>query len=282
MRILLKLIVVLQLSSICFAINSKIQVLTYNILSPLYLEISGFGNWDEDIIDWEKRKPRIVDILLKSKADIICLQEIDEVAFNDIKLKLKEYLYEGVYGYHPSHDKDSIATFYNGQKFHYISHTLHAYPNSTKILLTVIIKPSFPSLTDSLSIINTKFKWDDENLPKEKHRGYQQLLFLKQIYLDLDDKTSMILCGDLNMLPDANYLLELKDKLIDPFQNSDYQSANIQGNCKRIDYIFVDKRITSKPIDPLGFQQLTENSPSIDSPSDHIPLMAEITLNENV
>ena len=72
------------------------SVLSYNILAPIYVrpldtrtgtvqEFAAF-EWAEpaaEVLDWEVRRPRIIQELQRSRADVICLQEVEFEFVND-------------------------------------------------------------------------------------------------------------------------------------------------------------------------------------------------------
>eukprot|EP00928_Gymnodinium_smaydae_P030673 TRINITY_DN22740_c0_g1_i2.p1 TRINITY_DN22740_c0_g1~~TRINITY_DN22740_c0_g1_i2.p1 ORF type:complete len:540 (-),score=136.75 TRINITY_DN22740_c0_g1_i2:71-1690(-) len=69
---------------------SCLSVLSYNVLAPVFVrpidlrtgEVQPFAafQWAEpanEVLDWEARRPRLVAELLRSRADVICLQEVE-------------------------------------------------------------------------------------------------------------------------------------------------------------------------------------------------------------
>jgi CCR4-NOT transcription complex subunit 6 len=72
------------------------KILTYNILSPQLASWSNYKNHkycNKKYIVWSYRKNKIKKILINSKADILCLQEIQ----NDIFYDFTPFFYKNGY-----------------------------------------------------------------------------------------------------------------------------------------------------------------------------------------
>lgn len=104
----------------------KFVVLCYNILAEKYATPAMYGYAPSWVVSWDYRKAMIKDQLLDSKAEIICLQEVDLESFSEYfmpELAIAEY--KGVY-YQKSRAKtmtdqekksvDGCATFFKSNK----------------------------------------------------------------------------------------------------------------------------------------------------------------------
>jgi CCR4-NOT transcription complex subunit 6 len=58
-------------------------VVCYNILCDKYATASQYGYAASWTLNWDYRKERILNQLLDSKADIICLQEVDAESYDE-------------------------------------------------------------------------------------------------------------------------------------------------------------------------------------------------------
>ncbi|KAI5789427.1 Endonuclease/exonuclease/phosphatase [Pyronema domesticum] len=103
------------------------QVVSYNILCEKYATANQYGyaaNWT---LDWQYRRERILNQLIESKADIVCLQEVDAESYDEYLVpNMANSNYDG---YHqvktrartmsPSESKkvDGCATFWRSDKY---------------------------------------------------------------------------------------------------------------------------------------------------------------------
>jgi len=73
-----------------------ISVLSLNLLSPCYVRVDGqpwnaFPHCEDKILDWPARRAKLLEILRRSDADVICLQEVT-LEENDTGAKEVEWL----------------------------------------------------------------------------------------------------------------------------------------------------------------------------------------------
>lgn len=104
----------------------KFQVLCYNILCEKYATPQMYGYAPSWVVAWDYRKGMIKDQLLDSKADIICLQEVDWENYSEYfmpELAIAEY--KGVFypksraktmNEHEKKSVDGCATFFKSTK----------------------------------------------------------------------------------------------------------------------------------------------------------------------
>lgn len=61
--------------------RTAVSLLSFNLLAPCFVRVEGqpwnaFAFCDDERLAWERRRPRILELLQKSEADVICLQEV--------------------------------------------------------------------------------------------------------------------------------------------------------------------------------------------------------------
>lgn len=264
-------LVFLFLVSILVEASSGLKVVSFNILSPNYLACGGYEKLPEEVIGWKQRKKRILDKLIESKADIICLQEIDSLGFDFFNKYLSQQGYQAVFGLNPTSNKDSVATFYLGNNFEYKEHTIHSYPYSHKSFLILQLEKNSP-----ITIVNTKFKWDREDKDLSQHKGYQQSKYLVNYLKNKYKLENTILCGDFNASPNSHIITNLKKNFKDVFNDTSAKSFYNNGEAKRIDYIMVSNDLDFEPIISQQEQSLLTSIPSLDYPSDHLMVSANV------
>lgn len=106
--------------------NDRFQVVSYNILCEKYATSNLYGYVASWALEWNYRKDLIKQQLLESKADIMCIQEIDMRNFHDYFLpELALENYQGIFqpktrartmSESEKKSVDGCATFYNTNK----------------------------------------------------------------------------------------------------------------------------------------------------------------------
>ncbi|KAL9234260.1 hypothetical protein vseg_009148 [Gypsophila vaccaria] len=108
-----------------FAEVGNVSILTYNILSDIYLYPDKYFYCPQWALKWEYRRKNLLHEILLYNADIVCLQEVQSDHFEDFfKPELESYGYQAVYkkktremftgsGY----TIDGCATFFRGDTF---------------------------------------------------------------------------------------------------------------------------------------------------------------------
>lgn len=102
------------------------RVMTFNTLADGLAQHGDFIHCPRTILDWEHRLPLLIQEILESQADIICLQEVNH--FDQIYTALQPLGYAGGaflknpspatrYGYPP----DGLALFYKSSRFQPLS-----------------------------------------------------------------------------------------------------------------------------------------------------------------
>jgi mRNA deadenylase 3'-5' endonuclease subunit Ccr4 len=249
--------------------NLIFKVVSYNILSDNYLHYGGYDKLPPNVIEWQFRKDRLLNQIISLNADIICLQEINQQGFEFFLHHLRQIGYEGVFGLNPTHQGDSVATFFDTKKLKYNGHAIHPYPGTGKVFLEVKFGGDAP-----LTVVNTKFKWDQVEKNLDSHAGYQQSKHLLNVLQNTTNLNNVVLCGDLNMTAQQPHFKLIKDAFKDAFQNQEVYTYQQGGQLKRIDYILHSADIISKPI--ITEQKQLLSIPSVNWPSDHLIVMATL------
>jgi mRNA deadenylase 3'-5' endonuclease subunit Ccr4 len=255
------------------ALAEDFTVMSYNILSPRYLKCANYQKLPKEVIDTGLRITRIANLIMDKDPDIVSLQEVEEETLKIISDTLGESYF--ITNSKPTErDKDFLAILYKKNKFSIEELRVVNYPTGAKNYLANKLKVLENNKV--FWVINTKTKWDKEHLPVEEHLGFQQINYLSnEITTKYDSR--VIVCGDLNVVPDSKYLKPLLQFLNDSYFKKDYPTVKINSSPRRIDYILHSKEISSAAY-PVFKVDSSSNLPSIDHPSDHIPLFAKISL----
>lgn len=271
LKIICILIILISESVYALSFNEPIKIVSYNILSPLYLKYGNYDQLPEEIIGWDNRKLRILDILNNSAADVICLQEIDEEGFKYFQRQLSTYGYNGVYAGRVIANKDSVAIFYKHNVFKLQMENTHTFKGYDKVFQEAVLVSKDGNM---LTVINTKIQWDNEDKPQDKHKGYKQLASMSEVLNINDSVSNTVICGDFNFEP--KQLIGFLVAFNDVHKSQDFYTIRIDGKPKRVDYIFASKNLHIINGGTLINKDYVLDSPSIISPSDHLPIVVEL------
>jgi mRNA deadenylase 3'-5' endonuclease subunit Ccr4 len=63
--------------------NRSFSVLQFNVLAQMYATKISYPHADPSILDWRHRFKKIIEIIITSEADLVCLQEVQGLVFKD-------------------------------------------------------------------------------------------------------------------------------------------------------------------------------------------------------
>jgi len=264
--------IILTLVATNTAWADQFKVMTYNVLSHRYLACAGYDKMPNHIIDGQIRIRKIVDILKEQNPDLISLQEMEKETLKVLQETLSQD-YHIVHSNSLKKNIDFLVILCKKSKFTVAESRIIAYPKSNKNALALKLETRDNQV---FWIINTKIKWDAEHLPFQYQTGAKQIQLLARI-ISHEFHLPVILCGDFNVKPNSRPLKPLLSNLKDVYYPQAFPTVNIQGDLKRIDYIMHSKAFSSQANPPDSLDK-TKTLPSVDHPSDHLPLTATLSL----
>lgn len=253
-------------------------------------------------LTWSTRKHRIMDEILKSKADIICLEEVDHYSdfFNPILTSLD---YIGLYMpkpdspcllYNENNGPDGCALFFSSKKFSLILHEQFVLRNgdgedTNQVAIVVLLETTYLAKPKKICVASTHLKSHSsewcENLRKE-----QSTFLLKRIGELIDfEYIPVIVCGDFNTEPNtptyanfANFqLCNMKSAYAINYLEPKFTTWKFRPGreiCHTIDYIWFSSKflsLTQFLAIPSTSEIGTNALPAECYPSDHVSLVAE-------
>lgn len=238
--------------------NTKISVMSFNLLSQHYVWKQVFGSLDQRYLDWSQyRLPLINKTVSQLSCDIMCFQELESNVYHSLwqhKFPLSNYELFYVrkpspayWGDKPLEHLDGVGIFINRDRFDVLAHRelvfrdyimLHKqrFEFTQDFTKRVVLRNTvglllklYDKLTGKvLYVTNTHLYWlplyNDVKLLQTKLLLNELRRF---IALDHPGKANIIMCGDFNSTPDLLVYHYLEGKPIDiehstEFQNVDY------------------------------------------------------------
>ena len=249
------------------------------------------NNSDPSPHTWDERVPTIAKLIRMERPDIIGTQEVTFTQLQDLEDSLKGYNWIGL-GREGGNKGEYSAIFYNERKYKVLEYD-HFWLSDTPNVIgsktwgnTIPRMVTWAKFLDKKSnkefyFVNTHFDHRSENA-REKSA---ELILEKT--KEFDQGLPIILTGDFNAGPKTKPYQILTNGFDDLFEtaetriNEDLGTFNGWNNPtgggpdNRIDIIFGKGNLTTNSIEIIDY---TKNG---QYPSDHYPVMADITLNYN-
>ena len=271
---------------------------------------SNFIRAPQEALQWENRKGKLLEEILRSGADIVCVEEVDH--FPDFfQPKLKERGFEGIFKPKPSSPclrvhgnsgPDGCALFYNVKKFSCLDKWEFCLrnrdgeeTNKVAVLVKLEVQQHADTLTDSkplqlcVAVTHLKAKAGRAELRLRTAQGAHLYEEMKKFCGDLPG----VVCGDFNAVASEPVYLHFKEA--SSWLESAYFTANsgkeppltswkIRPGGKEskvtIDYVWYTVQLLnvnavwSIPSE----KEIGEDAlPSLTYPSDHIALCVRFT-----
>lgn len=232
--------------------EKTLTILTYNILADSTLH--HFKNPNAEELKRDFRTPLIINTLLNSKCDILCLQEVDSTCLNDIKSNLTDY-----------------------KVVEYSLHENKQFGNC------VLAKTNICS-----DLIGSSHSFNDSDISGRKYNKItsQNCLFtIYNVHLDFklncqqinslvssinSEEKNVIICGDFNGSPNSTTLRIAKEAGFTTLSTGN--TCNVDGNAKVIDFIL----IKNGKLNYVKTLVDAKKYPSENQGSDHVCVVAEI------
>ena len=256
-----------------------------------------------EVLGWAERRERILRDIHLYSPDVVCLEEVDH--FHDYFLpKLKANGYSGIFLAKPDSpclrvpghtSPDGCAVFVNDSRLQVTqSHKviLKDDQGSPSNQVAIIISLNDLETKHKFLAAVTHLKAKEGNETIRLAQGKDLLLNLRQMKCDMGNATKVpltLVCGDFNATPDEPIYQEiLENGLKSSYLSAAKHEAHFttwkfrpKGEvCHTIDYVwhsleFIPRNFLAIPSkDIIGEAAL----PSVDFPSDHLPLVFDFEL----
>jgi len=261
--------------------SSAFTLGTWNILATAYIRRDYYPNTPPEVLDPRQRVPALLTRAGEMQLDLLCLQEVETDTFAALEDHLSAHGYSGRLAMKAGGKPDGCAVFFRSDRCRLLSEQRLAYsdgagnPNSGHIAQIL----AFALLEVRLDLVNTHLKWDAPGAPRDHGWGYRQALQALSALPAPADKTIQIVCGDFNVTEDSPVIELLTAAGFDHTHHAapGVYTCNSSSQPKLIDYIFFRGPVRVRPVALPPLDAATP-LPSLDQPSDHLPLIAHFTL----
>ncbi len=237
--------------------------MTWNILAKPYGNTRMVANAKSCRLDWEVRIKKIQERILKDKADIVCLQEVDRDSLKKLS-NLTGYTMVATAIKHRGRGKEgSLTLVRNGVWKTEGVKTVNFADGSGSLALVTYLKNRRDGL--AIAVINTHLKV-----------GHQKTQLAEIFKATGHCRQARILCGDFNLDPNA-----AKGAMVDGFHTiQDLFATSISPAGKPVvrDYVFVDKETQVFNKSKSVHLKSTTCLPNYWIPSDHLPVLTVFSL----
>jgi len=254
-----------------------LKIATWNILATGYIRSEYYPNTPAYVLEPGWRTRELVRHAARLDVDLLCLQEVEDMAFAALRDGLAPSGYAGSYAPRGGNRPDGCALFYRRDSFAplmerripFVEHGCARFRHIVQFFLA-------EHQGRPLAVLNTHLKWDEPGMPRERQWGYLQIMqVLDILQRESGSPQAQIICGDFNAQPGSAVVETLIGAGMDYAHHgmAGIQTCNSNGEAKLIDYLFYSPalRATPVPTPPIDGSTVL---PSPDQPSDHLPLIA--------
>jgi endonuclease/exonuclease/phosphatase family metal-dependent hydrolase len=260
-------------------------VVSYNVLATAYIEPERYPFSPPELLDPLHRIPALVEHLVRLRADLVCLQEVEDTTFSVLMQRLSGLGFSGTLSRKGRNKPDGCATFFRKSVFKLVQDVRYAYQDaepgqapSGHVAQFLVLRVG----ERLLGVANTHLKWDPPGTPRAQQAGYRQL---EQLLGALGRVTpacsGWIITGDLNAAAESDVvaLLQASGFAFTHAGQPGAATCNSNGRAKLIDFIFIDRALESTPT-PLPRVDDETPLPGPDQPSDHVAVRARVSFRD--
>lgn len=244
-------------------------VVTYNVLAQAYIKPDRYRGVDPAALAAEPRRRRLLAQIAGLDADVVCLQEVEPDLFDALSERLVDH--RGFHAPKPGRP-DGCAVFVrhltcsDHQVVHYDACEA-GYPHLGQIL-------TLNGDGHTFTVANTHLRWQGREVPIREHLGLKQFVELVRA---VPPEHPRLILGDFNALSQSPVLAEasaagfsLAGRRLRP-----WDTALINGRRRKLDYVLYEEGALVAMPEPLRPLSRDTPIPSLEVPSDHLPLRVE-------
>jgi len=269
---------------------SQFSILQWNQLNSLLCNEVSFPKISSEYLKWNYRKPLITKELISYNADIICLEEVDQIAFYDDFFKSEGY--SVLKAQKSGGTGDWIIVAFRDSKFKLLEQTVHFYnqtqENGKNQHSQFYLHASLLYEQDKiLWIFATHLKAKDfEEMRKVQTKELMEhIKKYDALKIEEKQKIGVVVCGDFNAEPHFDCMKPLMDTLEYAYKDTEFTTFKVRDKlyCRVIDYMFYGR----EALKLIGRQEIPKKEeidanglPNAAYPSDHLSLFALFQFND--
>lgn len=260
-------------------------VMQWNQLNASLTTPESFPKIHPDYLKWEYRKDLLTKEIISSNADIICLEEVDQVSFYEELFKSLGYSL--IKGQKFGGTGDWLLLAYRENRFQLQDSKVFHYNDQgqkhSQLFIQAILKID-AERTLIVFVTHLKAKgFEDVRIVQTSQllESFKQNEFVKT---EEKQKVGVVICGDFNAEPHFQCMKALLSELDSVYQDAEYTTFKIRDKeyCRVIDYILYNKNV----LQLMGRQEIPKKEeigldglPNSNYPSDHLSLCASFQFN---
>ena len=257
----------------------QFSILQWNQLNSKLCDSKSFPKINPDYLTWDFRKNLLVKELLSYNADIICLEEVDQIIFYEVLLEKQGY--SVLKGQKNGGTEDWTVLAYRSSKFKLIENKIHYYKEKQETLSQFFLHAKLQLVDDErvLWVFATHLKAKDYEETR-KIQTTELLSYMKQ-YDELKEedklKIGILVCGDFNAEPHYECMKDILSYMESTYKDVEFTTYKIRDKLysRVIDYMLYGKsvlKLIGRQEIPKENEMPVEGLPNEHYPSDHLNL----------
>lgn len=253
---------------------------TYNVLATAYIRPEWYRKVPAELLRPQWRVLALLRHVEALKADLICLQEVEDETFAALRDRLEPLGYDGHYEPKGRGKPDGCASFFRKslfalrgvQRLDYHDREQGPGRDSGHVALLLCLEHE----GRMLGVANTHLRWDKPGTPRDHQLGHRQIVELLETCGRFSPACqAWLICGDFNCTSRSEVVATLRQAGYEYAHagRPQAQSCVANGKARLIDYLFHSGQLRARAFDPPAIEDDTP-LPSEEQPSDHLALVA--------
>lgn len=250
---------------------------TYNVLAASYVHPDRYPLCSGEALDAARRRALLLARLTELDADLLCLQELEPDIHRELRARL-DATHRGAC-VQRSQRPDGVAIFARRSLFAWSGHEelqfqAHRPGGGELALIARLALDGQP-----LHVACTHLAWQPHSTPPAEHVGHRQMLELLAHRDATAPDATWIFAGDFNTTSQSIVLAAARERGMEDSCHSQrpWDTCAVNGQPRKLDYLLSSAgRLVPRP----GVLPALSGStalPSLDEPSDHLPLRVDFT-----
>ncbi len=248
---------------------------TYNILADAYVRPDRYRNCLPEALEPRRRRALLLDRIAALDVDLLLLQEVEPAAHQAIAQRLEGHV--GVYAQRQGRP-DGASIFVRRARMSLDRHEILHYRAHASGDDQLALLGHLRVGERRLLVASTHLQWCPDSTPSDQHVGRAQLIELLDHVQAHGADASWILAGDLNATSNSCVLAAASERglLLSARAQRPWDTCNANARPRKLDYLLIQAGGGLEP-HPGTLPKLGRDTalPSLDEPSDHLPLRVD-------